>query len=386
MIQPISQQQSQKLNIYYRTFRSKEPATLQSNSNLTSNSLSDYEQEKLKLIRGGLVILGCFGFIVALSQGARLIIEQAKYFAEQKQNNKDITPKIFNEFQSLAHEIKVPVLEKCKSLNENLREILQIQSDLKKASPELIEKTGAQKINRLILNGKPGTGKSFFAKIYAKTIGAEYLQVNYADINSKWAGEGVEKIKTVFDYAAKIGEKEPNKDFVLVFNEIDSIIQPVEKYSSHGDGGTYWLTKMEERATFLECLENIAAKAPNVTIIGTTNLSPEKKVLDGAALSRFQNLVEVSMPNKNQLFEALKMNLERGSEYQEFARKNKTSLTKLAKTMEDKQFSFRDLDNIVESAKRLYFKDAMKNSNAEFKFEYLEKAVKEHKLTDGTIS
>ena len=377
MIQPISLSTNQ-LCKNYKTFRSKESADSSLGLNPPSNTYSGYEEEKIRLMKGGLVAFGAFGLAITIPLTLTAI---------KSLNTKSKKPvlKTFNEFRTLANDMKVPVLEKCKSLNENLHEILQIQSDLQKASPELIEKTGAKRINRLILNGKPGTGKSFFAKIYAKTIGADYLQINYADINSPWVGEGTEKMKAIFDYAEKMAKNEPNKDFVLVFNEIDAIIQPVESYSN-GSKGTHWITKMEERATFLESVENLADQAPNVTIIGTTNLSPERKVLDGAALSRFQNLVEVSLPNKNQLYEALKMNLEHGSEYQEFARKNDSSLARLANTMEDKQFSFRDLDNIVETSKRLYFKDAMKNKDAKFSLEYLEKAVNNRKLTDGTIS
>ena len=377
MIQPIFLSTNQ-LCKNYKTFRSKESADSSLGLNPPSNMYSGYEEEKIRLMKGGLVAFGAFGLAITIPLTVTTI---------KSLNTKSKKPvlKTFNEFSTLANDMKVPVLEKCKSLNENLHEILQIQSDLQKASPELIEKTGAKRINRLILNGKPGTGKSFFAKIYAKTIGADYLQINYADINSPWVGEGTEKMKAIFDYTEKMAKNEPNKDFVLVFNEIDAIIQPVESYSN-GSKGTHWITKMEERATFLESVENLADKAPNVTIIGTTNLSPERKVLDGAALSRFQNLVEVSLPNKNQLYEALKMNLEHGSEYQEFARKNDSSLARLANTMEDKQFSFRDLDNIVETSKRLYFKDAMKNKDAKFSLEYLEKAVNNRKLTDGTIS
>ena len=354
---------------------------------LSSNNNSNYEEEKLKLLKMSLIALGCFGATITLCQGINTIVKQAEFNARKElAKNKKLELKTFDEFQSLAQEIKVPVLEKCKSLNETLRGILQVQADLKIADQELIDKTGAKRINRLILNGKPGTGKSFFAKIYAKTIGADYLQVNYADINSKWAGESVEKMKAVFDYAMKMGQKEPKKDFVLVFNEIDSIIQPIEKYSNSSSGGTYWIGKIEQRAAFLEFIENLAEKAPNVTVIGTTNLAPEKRTLDGAALSRFQNIYEVPLPTKNILHEALKMNLQIGNEYREFAESNDASLAKLAQTMESKGFSFRDLDNVIETSKRHYFRDAMKDKNAKFNIKYLNKAIEEHKLTDGTTS
>ena len=60
-----------------------------------------------------------------------------------------------------------------------------------------------------------------------------------------------------------------------------------------------------------ELMELLKEKAPNVTIIGTTNISPKNNGLDGAAMSRFQNLIEVPFPDKDCLYEALKMNLDK---------------------------------------------------------------------------
>ena len=56
-------------------------------------------------------------------------------------------------------------------------------------------------------------------------------------------------------------------------------------------------------------MELLKEKVPNLTIIGTTNIVPKNNGLDRAAMSRFQNLIDVPYPEQDCLYEALKMNL-----------------------------------------------------------------------------
>ena len=94
----------------------------------------------------------------------------------------------------------------------------------------------------------------------------------------------------------------------MTFNEIDAVLVPADKISDKTKG-THWVNKLEERSVFLNSLEELKEKTPNVMIIGTTNLSPKNNGLDRVAMSRFQNLTEVPYPDKDCLYEALKMNL-----------------------------------------------------------------------------
>ena len=292
-------------------------------------------------------------------------------------------------FKSLKDDTAIPTLDTCKSINEKLRNFLQTQVDFAKANPEDIAATGVKNpANRLILYGAPGSGKSFFAKIFAKTLDANYKEVQYADFNSKWAGEGTANMKKTFENVLNEAKKEPMKKFVLTFNEIDTLVQPAEAMQSNyaSGGGSHNISKLEERSTFLNYIDRLSEEAPNVTIIGTTNLSPQNKGLDGAAMSRFKNLMEVSYPDKTCLLEALKSNIRSLGDGEIFIGTNKDSLEEFAQSMVDRKSSFRDLNNVFENSKSYYLNDYMKDKNSKYKLDYLKRALDSISSTDGEIA
>ena len=289
-------------------------------------------------------------------------------------------------FESLKDNIKVPTLDNCKSVNKNLKEILKRQVNQLKAGADVISETGEpQASNRLLLYGTPGTGKSFFSKIFAKSIDAEYMEVMHSDYNSMWAGEGVDNLKNIFESILKTAKANPNKKYVVTFNEIDAMVSQANKIASSSKG-SYWVSLLEERSVFLNYLELLKEKTPNVTIIGTTNISPKNNCLDGAAMSRFQNLIEVPFPEKDCLYEALKINLDKIKNKDKFIAENDAELQNLAQKMADRKFSFRNLEYIVNDAKGAHLDDKMKDKNVDFQFKYLKNAEEKLKLSDGELN
>lgn len=288
-------------------------------------------------------------------------------------------------FESLKSNNNIPTLDSCKSINQKLRKFLQAQVDYSKVKPEDIKKVGTPKpANKLLLYGPPGTGKSYFAKIYAKSLDAEYAEIKYSEINSTWAGQHLEQLTSIFEDILAKSKTAPDKKFIVVFNEIDALVIPAESLRSGGSSNS--LFKLEERSVFLNYLDEIAEKAPNVTIIGTTNISPKNNGLDGAAMSRFKNIIGVDYPEKECLFEALKANIEKMDKGTAFVNKNESNLKKLAENMSKRKFSYRDLDKVLDSSKNYYLQDYVKNNKSEFKYKYLEEAFKDLDLTDGDIS
>lgn len=288
-------------------------------------------------------------------------------------------------FRSLKNDPDIPTLDTCKSINSKLKDFLQHQVNYANATQEDIIHTGnPNAANRIILYGAPGSGKSFFAKIYAKTLDADCKEIKYSDLNSQWTGEHLDNIKNTFEDVITTAQKKPNKKYVVILNEIDSLVLPVERLSRGSSGHSAF--KVEERSVFLNYLDEIATKAPNVTIIGTTNVCPKNKGLDGAAMSRFKNIMEVSYPNKECLNIALKESLSGLGDGNEFIKENEEQLKQFAKTMEERKCSYRDLNNIVDTSKNYYLKDYLKDKNTKFKMEYLEKAQKSIDATDGEIS
>ena len=288
-------------------------------------------------------------------------------------------------FEVLNNDSNIPTLHNCKSINKKLKTFLQNQIDLSKATPEDLAATGAPKLeNRLLLYGAPGSGKTFFAKIFAKTLDANYKEIKYSDLNDVYLGRHLDNIKDCFDNIIKTANKNPEQRFVVTFNEIDSMVLPIGRISKGQDGHSAF--KVEERSVFLNYLDEISIKAPNVTIIGTTNVSPKNQGLDGAAMSRFKNLMEVSYPDKECLREALKANIADVKGGQSFIDENPKQIEDIVELMKNRKFSYRDLNAVTDGSKRLFLRDYLNDKNSKFKYEYLEKALKDIDLTDGEIA
>ena len=72
-------------------------------------------------------------------------------------------------------------------------------------------------VSALNFYGLPGTGKTMAAEAVASSLGKPIIRASYADIESKWHGEGPKMVKAVF-LAAK------RDDAVLFIDEADSLL------------------------------------------------------------------------------------------------------------------------------------------------------------------
>ena len=320
-------------------------------------------------------------FVVPLTMLATVplfyfIYKKAGLIGTKKTTLKDLT----SGFSSLKDNNNIPTLDTCKSISGKLRDFLQKQVTYATATPEEIKRLGCPKpVKSMLLYGPPGTGKTFFAKIYAKTLGAEYMEVKYSDLNHKYVGQHLDNIKNVFDDVIKIANENKDKKYVLTFNEIDAIIVPLQHLRGEGGHSSF---KKEERNVFLNYLDEVSEKAPNVTIIGTTNGTAKINSLDSAATSRFGDKISVDYPDRECLFEALKAHFidEEGGN---FIKVNDSKLYDLAGDLHKRKFSFRDLDYMANDAKAYRLHNYKENNDATLKFEYLEKAKNARTVTDG---
>lgn len=287
-------------------------------------------------------------------------------------------------FKNLKNDSSIPTLETCKSINPKLKSFLENQLTLIKATEDDLIKTGSPKVaNRLLMFGEPGSGKSFFAKIFAKSLDAEYLEIKYSDLNRQYCGEHLENMKHIFDRIIAIAKKKPEQRFVVTFNEIDSLAVPIESLQGASSHSSF---KREERSTFLTYIDELAEKVSNVTLIGTTNVSPKNGGFDGAISSRFKNLIEVSNPDIECMNEALKELIMTLPEGKGFIERNSDRLEDFAQNLTSRKASYRNLNQIVESSKNFYLKDVLKDKNSSFKIEYLERARDMMGATDGEIA
>ncbi len=372
MIQPI-RYISPNQKIAFNRQKTSEPGVYkESSDSLLQHSVMQHERTNILLA------------ILAFAATAKFLLD---LFSKSTKKNvaKDLSL-LSENFESLKNNSKIPNLENCKSINKDLKNVLQRQVNQIKAGADVLTETGEpQASNRLLLYGTPGTGKSFFSKIFAKSIDAEYLEVMNSDYNSMWAGEGVQNFKNIFEGILKKAQENPKQRYVVTFNEIDAMVAPANKIVAKTKG-SHWVSILEERSVFLNYLELLKEKTPNVTIIGTTNISPKNNGLDGAAMSRFQNLIEVPFPDKDCLYEALKMNLDKIKNKDKFITDNDAKLKDLAQKMAERKFSFRNLEYIINDAKGYHLDDKMNGKNGDFKFEYLKQAEEKLKVSDGELN
>ena len=323
----------------------------------------------------------CVSIGILLCAGTYFI----KNFPKVKKNFPIETDKCLTRclFDSLKENKNIPTLSTCKSINPKLKDFLETQVLLAKATKEELEKSGNPSFtNRLLMCGEPGSGKSFFAKIFAKTLDADYMEIKYSDINKRYCGEHIENLKNIFENIIETAKKSPDKKFVVNFNEIDSLAKPIEKLQT----SSYGSFKTDERAVFLTYIENLGEVVPNVTVIGSTNILPKNGGFDGALMSRFQGCIEIENPDKNCLFEALKAHLLTLPEGKNFVDKYSEKLEQYSEELVKRKASFRNLNKIIEDSKRFYLTDLVNKKSNEFKFDYLEKAKNTLGATDGEIA
>ena len=186
---------------------------------------------------------------------------------------------------------------------------------------------------------------------------------------------------TIAKKVAEFQKNNPEKKYVVTFNEIDTMLAPLEHLK--GGAGTAFVSYRRERSTFLTYLDRLSEETPNVIIIGTTNMGAKSANLDAATISRFSHIIELTYPDKDCLYEAIKSGLLKMKNIDDFIIGNDIQLKSLAETMANRRFSYRDLNSVLNESKMFYLNDIINNKDAQFKFEYLNKAQKNLRSSDG---
>lgn len=125
--------------------------------------------------------------------------------------------------------------------------------------------------------GPPGTGKSMAAEAIAQLLDKKILRATYADIESKFHGEGPKMVKAIFRAAER-------DDAVLFLDESDSLLS--KRLTNVSDGSAQAINSM--RSQLLICLEQFRG-----IVIFATNLVVN---YDKAFLSRLIN-IEFTTPD-----------------------------------------------------------------------------------------
>lgn len=288
------------------------------------------------------------------------------------------------EWKNIAKDTKFPKLED-DCVNPKVREFIKTMKKSAGLSEKAAKMAGVKRPEQCILMyGPSGTGKTFSAKMLAKELGAEYAEVQFADVSSPYIGQTSVEIQNVFKQLKKQAEKHPDKKFLVGFNEIDALLVPREKCGSNN------LHLAENRTAFLNGLDDIA-NLKNIKIVGTTNVYPESGNLDKASLSRFKNMIEVQLPTEKELKASLKFHLNDSESVtkQKFFENNESAINKFVSKLRENKYSQRDVEDLADKARNEFANvlEGSKNIDVEkFELKYLDKAFDLKGPTTGSIS
>lgn len=214
-----------------------------------------------------------------------------------------------------------------------------------KMSSAKIKRSGSKQRARLILlHGPSGTGKTFVTEQLAQDQEAIYACIKYSDIASPFKDAAGMKISNCFEKGVgEMATKHPDRPIVLCVDEADTVLRKVNDLAQGAEEAG------KSRGVFLAAADNIVRKYPNVTIIFTTNYSPQSGQLSKAAIRRIPYKIEVGLPTYKQAdalgklylkdCEGLSKEFFESGEYKDFIQK-----------LVDEKYGSGEIKNIMEMA------------------------------------
>lgn len=219
-----------------------------------------------------------------------------------KKEKKDIHLKkeLSNIFQS-----KIPENTRLKSqlaieverdfLRHNMILPEDIEEKFKRVEKEFIARDrlahyGLKPRQKILFYGAPGCGKSMGAERIAWNTGLPFIKVRFDSMISSYLGESLNNLRRIF-------EEISSQPCVLLLDEFDIIA----KSRTYGQdvGEMYRIVNM-----LLYLLEEY--NSPSGLLIATTNL---EESLDKAIFRRFDEIIEIRRPEKNEIGRLLKQTL-----------------------------------------------------------------------------
>ena len=236
---------------------------------------------------------------------------------------------------------------------------------------------GSGSIDIMYLYGHGGTGKTYVAKQFAQETGAMFTSIKYPDIGSPFKDAGSMKINRFFENIIEKANAEKDKKFVVCIDEIDAVMKKVQD-EAHGSGEA-----SKARAALLTGIDRLRERCTNVTVIATSNYHPKNGIVDPIVLRRFNNKIEVPLPDNVQTEALLEMYLKQQNigaiETGKFI--GSSDFKNFAKKLQKNGYSNGEIALIAEEAGKIFRSTLKGVADAElakhpFKAEYLEKAMK----------
>lgn len=207
----------------------------------------------------------------------RKILPNGITIPTDKRNNFPLAISIDRE--ELRHEMVLPI--------ETEEKIRRVEKEF--AAKERLAHHGLRYRQKILIYGAPGCGKSMSAERIAWNLGLPFLKVRFDVIISSFLGETANNLTRLFD-----GIKE--YPCVLLFDEFDIVGKT--RTNSQDIGEMHRVVNI-----LLTLLEEYNSQG---ILIATTNI---ENALDQALFRRFDDIIEMPKPSKEEILRLTKMTL-----------------------------------------------------------------------------
>jgi cell division protease FtsH len=193
---------------------------------------------------------------------------------------------------TLTGQMEIPSVDLDKDIGGYTKVKTKLKAEILDTLSKRDRATDADEIARLeeliprgmIFWGPPGTGKTYFAKAIAASIGAAITIVSGPELKSKWVGESEENLRQIFHKARQ------SAPAIIVFDELDSFATARGTYTGSGVEHSMVNQLLTEMDGF--------HKDELVFVVGTTNFVES---LDPALLrpGRFEFHIHIPYPDED---------------------------------------------------------------------------------------
>ena len=196
----------------------------------------------------------------------------------------------FSDTSSIIHNFlqEVPVKKSFEEmvLPEDVKKVIGtfIEEQLR---ADLLRSYGLEPRHKIILAGKPGTGKTSFAEALAERLMVPLFVVRYDALIGSYLGETATRLRQLFDFVS-------TRKCILFFDEFDTIGK------ERGDS-----QELGEIKRVVSSLLLMTDSPPNYTIVIGASNHPE--LLDRAVWRRFQLRLQLPMPSKQAILTWLEL-------------------------------------------------------------------------------
>jgi len=210
---------------------------------------------------------------------------------------------------------------------------------------------------KVLLCGKPGTGKTFSAQIISSILHIPLIYIRFDAIISSYLGETATNLRKVFDYIE-------NGTWIVLFDEFDIIGKNRDDSHEHGE-----IKRVVNN--FLQMLDNFNGSS---IILAATN---HQYMLDPAIWRRFDDVIYYELPDaktREKLFERYLRPMKRDNDIDIIIAAKKTD-----------KFSPSDIKMIAEEAMKLAIIDSRNSLSMPDLIAAIDRFIKREKVKQNTV-